>query len=72
MGLNVKLLHDLTSAMKDVRTGEKFPVSVWQFGGQHDQVYIRTMGALDPKMRGREDDTSFLIHALLMPVRLND
>ena len=72
LGLNVKLLHDLTSAMKDVRTGEKFPVSVWQFGGQHDQVYIRTMGALDPKMRGHEDDTSFLIHALLMPVRIND
>lgn len=72
LGLNVKLLHDLTSAMKDVRTGKESQVSVWQIGGEHDQVYIRTMGALNPSTKTEDDDTLFLIHALLMPVRIND
>ena len=72
LGLSVRLLHEILTAIKGVRpNGKAWHPLAWQMevsaGGHLDTVYMRTCGHFNPKSR---DDTSFLIHALLMPMRL--
>ena len=70
LGLSVELLHQVLTAIRDVRpTFSRNQPTAWQVaastGDRLSAVYFRSTGVLSPK-----DEGEFLIHALLMPLRL--
>ena len=71
LGLSVELLHQVLTAIRDVNPkNSRYQPSAWQMtasaGDRLEVVYFKATGSL-----GLKDGASpFLIHALLMPLRL--
>ena len=70
LGMSVELLHQVLTAIRDVKPQiSRYQPTAWQVaastGDRLSAVYFRSTGVLSPK-----DEGGFLIHALLMPLRL--